>query len=272
MAFFVTDNKGAEDQYSLYTCISNQQKYSYEKSVAESVFTKYNFDKNDSLSMLESAALSNATDTVLTEAHLEQGATKLIQWKDAEAAAEEQRKIDAAQKAAQAQAEYEAALAAADQAAKDEEAARLVKEQGDAKAAEEAAAKAAALAAAPKPKSMFGKMKAFGNKVADAAEAAAKVAMKAAEAGWDTAREANLQRQAQLKEAQRKNDAAKALAKEPEEPAAPLTFYEKMQLNAKIASKEAQGLAEDGKAGIRGLNKAADAEILRQANEGESKN
>tara|TARA_B110000091_G_C13638495_1_gene400170 strand:+ start:34 stop:849 length:816 start_codon:yes stop_codon:yes gene_type:complete len=271
MAFFVTDDKGSEDQYSLYTCISNQQIFKYEKSVAESVFTKYNFNTDESLSMLEMTA-ANATDTVLTEADLEQGATKLIQWKDAEAAAEEQRKIDAAQKAAQAQAEYEAALAAADQAAKDEEAARLVKEQGDAKAAEEAAAKAAALAAAPKPKSMFGKMKAFGNKVADAAEAAAKVAMKAAEAGWDTAREANLQRQAQLKEAQRKNDAAKALAKEPEEPAAPLTFYEKMQLNAQIASKEAQGLAEDGKAGIRGLNKAADAEILRQANEGESKN
>ena len=45
-----------------------------------------------------------------------------------------------------------------------------------------------------------------------------------------------------------------------------------MQLNAKIASKEAQGLAKDGQAGIRGMNKAADAEILRQAKEGESKN
>jgi hypothetical protein len=271
MAFFVTDDKGSEDQYSLYTCISNQKEYKYEKSVAESVFTKYNFNAADSMSMLEMTA-ANAENTIITEADLEKGATGLIQWKEAEAAAEEQRKIDAAQKAAQAQAEYEAALAAADQAAKDEEAARMVKEKGDAKAAEEAAAKAAALAAAPKPKSMFGKMKAFGNKVADAAENAAKVAMKAAEAGWDTAREANIQRQAQLKEAQRKNDAAKALAKEPEEPAAPLTFYEKMQLNAKIASKEAQGLAKDGQAGIRGMNKAADAEILRQAKEGESKN
>ena len=56
MAFFVTDDKGSEDQYSLYTCISNQKEYKYEKSVAESVFTKYNFNAADSMSMLEMTA------------------------------------------------------------------------------------------------------------------------------------------------------------------------------------------------------------------------
>ena len=161
MAFWVEDDKAPvtvnEIQYSFYQCISNGKEYKYIKDDAEAVFTKYSFDKEDSMSMLESTAVSS-TEDILTASQLEAGADRLAKWKaESAAAADEERRI-AAQKAAEDSAraaeEFEAAQKAAAFAQAAEEKARREKEAAE-KAAAEAKAKKAADAKA-KPKSMFG--------------------------------------------------------------------------------------------------------------------
>lgn len=265
MAFFVTDEKGPEGLYSFYTCVSNGKEYKYEKTVAEAIFAKHSFSQEDSMSMLEMTAC-NSKNTMITEADLEAGANSLVQWKEAAAVAEEADRVKKKQEAERAQQEYEAALAAAAEAEKAEAEAKRAKEEQARKDAEEAAKKKAA----PKPTGMFGKMKAFGNKALDAADKAARIALAAAEAGWDAAREANITRQAQLKEAKAKNDAAAAAAKKAAEPPKQLTFYEQVQLNARIAAKEAKGLAGDAQKGLQAMDNKANEEIIKNA-QGETK-
>jgi hypothetical protein len=266
MAFFVEDDKEPEGKYSFYTCVSNGKEYKYEKQVADAIFTKHSFSQEDSMSMLEMTAC-NSKDTTITEADLEAGANGLIQWKEAAAAAAEAERVKKMQDAERARQEYEAAMAAAAEAEKAEAEAKRAKEEQARKDAEEAAKKKTA----PKPTGMFGKMKAFGNKALDAADKATRIAIAAAEAGWDTARQANIARQAQLQEAKAKNDAAAAAAKKSaENPGRPLTFYEQVQLNAKIAAKEAKGLAGDAQKGLEAMDKTVNDEIAKNG-QGETK-
>jgi len=312
MANFVADDKGSdEDGYSYYTSITNGNEYKYEKAVAEAVFAKYGFDKEDSLSMLEMTAVEFNTvaekegksfemtipkgtkagnkitinlpngktvnitvprgmkpgntitinylldnDFMLSEAELTAGANGLTKWKEAEAAAAEAERVRKAEEAAAAKAAYEAALAAAAAAEEAERAARLAKEAEEKQAADEAAAKKAAEA---KPKSMFGRMSKMANQAAEVATKAFVVGLAAAEAGWNTARAANEQRKAELKEAKAKNEAAEAAATEPLVPAKKLTFFEKMQ-------RDAGNLGSDANKGLRAVDST-----VKEAYSGEQK-
>ena len=252
MAFFVDDDKGeAADEFHTYHCITNGKDYKYVQAEAEAVFTKYGFGSEDSKSMMEMTACNSDSET-LTEASLEAGAAGLAQWKAAEVAREEEARAAKAAEAARAEAEYQAAVAAA---AESEKAEALAMEQKQAADRAQAQAKAAE-AAKPKPKkSMFGKLKAAAGNAFDAAAALTTQALAAAEVGWNTAREANQKRTAELKAAKAKKDLADAANAEPKEPAKKLTFFEQCQLNAKLAADEANALTKDAQAGIRAASK-----------------
>ena len=251
MAFFVDDDKEpqtatvtqgetvTEISYSFYQCISNGKEYKYVKEDAITIFTKYNFDKEDSMSMLESAAV-NSTEDILTAAELEGGAERLSKWKaEAAAAAEEERRVAAAKAAeeeARSNAEYEAALAA--KLAADETEAKA---QRDKEAAEKSKADAAAAqkAKSSKPKSMFGSFMAATQHAYDLAEKATQTAIKAIDAGLKDAKANRVARDNELSAAKAKNEAAHAKsAAVVAAPVVKLTFYEQMKLNAKNAEKD----------------------------------
>ena len=197
---------------------------------------------------------------MLNEAELQGGATGLVQWKEHEAAQAEAERKRKAEEAAKARAEYEAAKAAAEE------------EERKRKAAEDAAAAAAAAEAAkPKPKKKTG----FGGFLAKAtavAQDAVQVAKAAGEVAFAEGEKLYHERKAQLADLKAKAEAAQ---QEEAVPAKPLTFYEKMQLQAAKTEKSLDDYRQMTDMAMSKGIYAGEAEMAKvkaaRAAEGESK-
>ena len=222
MAVFVSMDKSValDPGYVSFVSATNSKTFRYVKAEAEKVFATYEFGAEDATSMLEMAAMNHEGEgNVLSETELEGGAAGLVAWKEHEAArAEEERKRKAAE-AARAQAEYEAAKAAAEE------------EERKRKEAEDAAARAEAEKPKPKKSSGFG---GFLGRATAMAQDAVQIAKAAGEAAFAEGEKLYNERKAKLAELKLKAEAAEA---ENAAPAKPLTFYEKMQLQAKKSEK-----------------------------------